>query len=131
MKKTLSLLLISSVILLSCKKDKQSTKEKLQGKWTMKSIVENHYYSGSSHIHTYPASPGDYLDFRSNNTVIISLGGSVDTLTYGLPDDNHLWIDDPAELYEIKTLTKSQFVIANRDDDPNGDYYEVTINMEK
>ena len=105
---TAIILTVSILFCSSCKKDpapNPTTQDKILGKWKMQSIVENDFFSGLPHINTITANATDYADFRKDGTVEISIYGSIVTSPYGIITESKIWIEDAADIYEIKELT--------------------------
>jgi hypothetical protein len=121
--------LLAVVTLASCKKQKEkTTQEKISGKWNIVSIVDNDYYSGSSHVTTYTGTASDYLDFKNDGTVFVSFTGITNNSNYGLIGDTKIWIEN--DNYDIKTLTDNQFVLYSKDS-YGSDYYESTMTLKR
>jgi hypothetical protein len=121
--------LFALAALMSCKKEKvKTTQEKISGRWSIVSIVDNDYYSGSSHITTYTGTAADYLEFKNDGTVFVSFTGITNNSHYGLIGDTKIWIE--SDNYDIKTLTDNQFVLYSKDSYGN-DYYESTMNLKR
>ena len=139
MKKTLLVIIpffVFACIFSSCKKDKAkeaTTAEKVQYKWSIVSIVD-HYHSATDgdDTQTSPGTTDDYINFGSDRNVITHFLGADDTEVYSITSDTQITIGSGsgAEIYTIKTLTASQFVLYTKETD-GGDYEEITINLKK
>ncbi|GGI26993.1 hypothetical protein [Pedobacter mendelii] len=70
---TLCLILISTIILFSCKKDNTSVKARITGKWTVNKI-EVSGNSNESLNGTFNYTINDYMDFKANNDDQVELG---------------------------------------------------------
>jgi hypothetical protein len=89
------------LFIISCKKkDKTiSAYEQLQGRWSFKNLGIKVFNNNTNVLiasQTFPATPGDYAEFRTDNKLYIQLGGIKDTAGYSLPADNQLVIIDGA-----------------------------------
>ncbi|MCZ4242493.1 hypothetical protein [Pedobacter punctiformis] len=95
-----TLLLLVTATIFSCKKDTESVKARIMGKWTVNKIVVSGY-TGESIIKngtfTYGAST-DYMDFKSNNDDVLELSlkgtktigdytGTMDAFNIYLPEE--------------------------------------------
>jgi len=128
-KKITFALLLFSLTLLSCKKDhEKTTQEKILGKWSIVSIVDNDFYSGSSHITTYTGTTTDFIDFRNDGKASVSFAGYTNSSDYGLIGDTKIWIEN--DNYEIKTLTDNQLTLYSKDT-YGSDFYESTMSLKK
>jgi hypothetical protein len=139
MKKIITSIVIVTLVtmfLQACKKSDttttlpQTTLQKIQAKWTLESIVENNYYSGSNHTNTTTGTSTDYLDFKTDGKVYYSISGFTDVVTYSLINDTRILIDG-TETYEIKTLTANSFVLYQKTIRNATDYDEETIIMKR
>ena len=128
--------LASSILLVvSCKKEAASapptTQEKVLGKWKIQSVVDNFYYSGSAHILAYPIGATDYADFRNDGKIYFYEFGNYDTTGYGIISDTKLWLDTPADIYDIQALTNSAMKLYQKDISSLPDYIETTSSFSK
>jgi hypothetical protein len=134
MKKIITSALLASLVIFylpECKKsDKpQTTLEKIQGKWQLVSDVENDHIAGQDDITTYTGAPGDFLDFRADGKVYISIQGEQDTSTYTLSSDTKIVLDGTPS--DIITLTSNSFIIHDKEISGADDFHEVTITLKK
>lgn len=132
------MLLLLCISFIACKKSETSdpvhvptTLEKILGKWKFESVVENNFYSGSSHITTLTGTAPDYADFRSDGKLYSSFQGYTDTTAYGIISDKKMWIDRPGDTNEIKVLTGTNFQIYQKEIYNPTEYYESTVNLKK
>ncbi|HUS01786.1 MAG TPA: hypothetical protein VMY77_08670 [Chitinophagaceae bacterium] len=120
-------------ILPACKKTDtpapQTTEQKLQAKWQLDTYAENDHFSGADHLQNLTGGPNDYLDFRSDGKVYVSLFGIKDTSVYALSGDTKIVIDG-AVIYDIKALTGSSFIMYQKDVS-GSDFFEQTFKMKK
>jgi hypothetical protein len=132
--------IITSVVLVSlvtfylpaCKKSdkKQTTIEKVQGKWQLVTDISNEHVSGMDHINTTTGSPGDILDFRTDGKVYSNIGGQADTSAYALSGDTKLIING-IQLFDITTLTSNSFILYAKETNGGSDFNEETITLKK
>jgi hypothetical protein len=142
MKKTLLILTLGFGLLASCKKEDSTTNsstttplttaQKIQNKWNFVSVMDYNYVGASTtldYIDTLAiGTAGDYLDFRTNNKVYISVSGQMDTLDYSIVGDTKLIFD--GDTYDITKLSTSDFVFtfSERTDPP---YYDNVIVLKR
>lgn len=132
MKKLLLFVLITMTAMSfsSCKKDKtETTTEKVQHKWTLVSVVDNYHDSSGDDITTTPGSTGDYITFNSNGTVTTVVSGATESGNYSITSDTQITIE--GDIYTIKKLTGSEFVLYSKTDISSTEYEEVTINLKR
>jgi hypothetical protein len=115
---------LALLLVLSCKKkDKTpSAYELLQGRWTFRNVgikVFNNNTNVLIATQTYPATPGDYAEFRSDNKVYIQLGGLKDTSSYSLTTDTQLLLIDGSnrDTANINLLNSKNLVFVLKDID--------------
>jgi hypothetical protein len=117
----------------ACKKpDTQApltTEQKLQAKWQLDTYAENDHFSGADHVQNLTGGANDYLDFRSDGKVYVSLFGIKDTSIYALSGDTKIVIDG-AVVYDIKTLTANSLIMYQKDIS-GSDFFEQTFTMKK
>lgn len=120
-------------ILPACKKTDtqapQTTQQKLQAKWQLDTYVENDHFLGADHFQNLTGGPNDYLDFRADGKVYVSLFGMKDTSVYALSGDTKIVIDGTV-IYDIKTLTANSFIMYQKDI-YGSDFFEQTFTMKK
>jgi hypothetical protein len=107
----------------------QTTLQKIQAKWQLVTYQENDHFSGMDHIQSLTGGSDDYLDFRTDGKVYVSVFGSIDTSTYALSGDTKIVIDG-SFITEIKTLTQNSFVLYSKDVS-GSDFLEQTFTMKK
>lgn len=136
-KTTLAALLLTAALLpcVSCKKESagpitKTTQEKLLGKWNWVSAVSNDYYGGMPHITTLNYLPGDYMEFKSDGTVISFQSGSTSTFTYSIIDGTKIWMVFPNYIYYLQVLTESELQLYIKIV-TGSDYYESTLNLKR
>ena len=126
---TTAIILIASVFT-SCKKDKaQTTTQKVQHNWTLVSVVDNSHDANGDNIDTTAAVSGDFMNFSSNGTVSLQVGGQPGTVSYSMVSDTQLLF--ATETFTIKTLTDTQLVLYIKDAISATDYDEETINLQR
>ena len=136
MKKNITFMTVATLLLFvfGCKKSDtqqpQTTLQKIQAKWQLQTYLENDHYSGIDHITNSPGSTNDYLDFRSDGKVYVSLFGSKDTSTYSILNDTKIIFDSYA-LFDIKTLTANSFIMYGKQTYGSSDFDEQTYTMIK
>lgn len=126
------LVLLGVICLPACKKadKKQTTSEKIQGKWNVETDVFNDHFSGQDNISTYTGQPGDAVDFRADGKVYSTIAGSSDTSAYTLSGDTKISIEGAAT-YDITTLTSNSFVLHDKENMGGSDFEEETITLKK
>ena len=132
MKKTLLFtiaILSLSLAFTSCKKDKESTTEKLQHNWTVQSTIENTHDASGDDIITTPGVSGDFINFNTNGTVTSHFEGSDDSANYSVLNDNEISIE--GYTYTIKTLTNNTLVLYIKLPNSATEYDEFTINAKR
>lgn len=136
MKKFITSVAVATLIICtlpSCKKsDTQApltTQQKLQAKWQLDTYAENDHFSGADHLQNLTGGPNDYLDFRADGKVYVSLFGIKDTSVYALSGDTKIVIDG-AVVYDIKALTGNSFIMYQKDV-YGSDFFEQTFTMKK
>lgn len=135
MKKTTLILLalVSIITITGCKKDKNddmSTQEKIMGKWNyISQITETAEPPNPVKIITRPGKPGDYIDFRSDDTLYFVInGGEEKQDDYTLLNDTEIIIDGGT--YTITELSESKFVMRHISQE-GGRTYTITITLNK
>ncbi|MCF8255161.1 MAG: hypothetical protein K9H61_13290 [Bacteroidia bacterium] len=142
MKKALLILTLGFGLLASCKKEDSTTTsnnsstlttaQKIQNKWNFVSVIDYNYVGASTtldYIDTLAlGSAGDYLDFKTNNKVHISIDGEQDSLDYSIVGDTKLIFD--GDTYDITKITANEFVFtySERIDPP---YYDNVIVLKR
>lgn len=107
----LSLLFLVTTTLLSCKKDTESTKARIMGKWTVnKIIITGNTADAANGTFTY-GKTSDYMDFKSSedDQVELSLSGQRTIGTYvGTQENfNMSFPEEGASFCTIATLTEN------------------------
>ncbi|PWS29804.1 hypothetical protein [Pedobacter paludis] len=107
----LSLLFLVTTTLFSCKKDTESTKARIMGKWTVnKIIITGNTADAANGTFTY-GKTSDYMDFKSNedDQVELSLSGQRTIGTYvGTQDSfNIAFPEEGASYCTINSLTEN------------------------
>lgn len=136
MKKTALILLalVSIITITSCKKDKnddKSTQEKIRGKWNyISQVSETAQPPNPVKTITRPGKAGDYIDFRSDDTLYFVInGGEEKQDDYTLLNDTEIIFDGGT--YTITELTESKFVMRHISHDSGGITYTITITLSK
>lgn len=122
---TTAIILLASVFS-SCKKDKQSTAQKLQHNWTIVSEIDNFHDASGDDITTTVGVQGDFINFNANGTITSQFDGSSDSGIYVLISDSQISIN--GQTLTINTLTDSQFVLYAKEGTAT-QYTEITINL--
>lgn len=132
--KLLSIILLISMSFIACKKENttpKTTQEKIAGKWKYQSSVVDNFYSGASHINTFTGTAADYVDFRNDGKVYSFVASNYDTSAYGIISDTKMWIDNSSSIFDIQTLTDTDFKIYMKEIYAPGDYHESTTNLKR
>ncbi len=103
--------------------------QKMQAKWQLVTYAENDHFSGADHFKNLTGGVDDYLDFRVDGKVYVSLFGTKDTSTYAMSGDTRIVIDGSLFL-DIKTLTDKACVLYGKDVF-GADFLEQTFTMRK
>ncbi|MDQ6845115.1 MAG: hypothetical protein M3Z92_12305 [Bacteroidota bacterium] len=122
--------IISASVLISCKKDKETTAQKVQHNWTIVSQIDNsHDDSGDYRDTTLSVNgSGDFIKFNSDGTFNIQFEGTTDTGNYSIISDTQMSIN--GQTATILTLTSSQFVIYSKEGSAT-EYDESTFNLKR
>jgi hypothetical protein len=115
-------------LVLSCKKDKDDTgnvtANKIHGRWNIDSLVINEHINGNSDMVTHAGTSADYIDFRSDGTMITYFEGATDNSNYEVQSDSVIvFSGDSAYILE---LTENKFVFYTRADAGSLGYIEIT-----
>jgi len=132
--KTLIVLSLFCAGFMACKKTETSAntnQQKMIGKWTFQQVIANDFYSGASHVTTYPGDPGDYFDFRADGKVYFRAWGSYDTSTYTMINETQVRMDPGADTSDIILLTNSAMQLYQKQVYAPGDYSESTLYLQK
>ncbi|TCD10264.1 hypothetical protein EZ449_10605 [Pedobacter frigidisoli] len=122
----LSLLLLFTSTIISCKKDTTSLKARMMGKWSLSKIVVSGY-TGTDAVtkngtFNYGTS-ADYVDFKANNDdqVEISLSGNRTIGTYIIVYEDQFTMDlnDGVNYANVNSLTTNQFQFTSKIDKTN------------
>ncbi len=137
MKKAIFILSASMALYASCKKDDNPTpsQNSITGKWTIVSTHKKTSIGGVEKDETINATPGDYVDVRSDGYAYGYIDGEHDTTGYKVLDNSKIvFFDDDQQSYsdtaQIKTLTKNSLVLFQKYSD-GADYMEVTQTLKK
>ena len=127
MKKTLLLSLIATILLVSCKKDKEDS---IKGKWAIDNYTYKEYVNNTLTSSTTAPGDGTTVDFQDNgNVVIIFTAGPPESYPYTIKPDSKVEFD--GETYEIKNLSASTVTLFAREDWAPGEYDEISINLKR
>jgi hypothetical protein len=111
------LLCMLLIVFNSCRKDQTTTPEvdlttpieKLQNNWTWNYNIDYNYV-GASTTPDYNDTltiAGDYINFKTDNTADIRIGGQTDNVAYSLISDSVLMFD--GDTFVINKLTDYEF----------------------
>ncbi len=117
----LSSLLMLTVILFSCKKDTESLKARMMGKWTVNKIVVSGYAETAKNG-TFDYTSSDYMDFKSNDDdqVELSLKGQNTIGTYvSTGEDFNMSFPEGAFYCTVNSLSNNQFQFTAKIDKTN------------
>lgn len=134
--KTKSVLIIAvlcTAILASCKKDKDNsaavTRNKIEGRWQVDSIVTNQHFNGSSSKTNYPGHSGDYIDFSTDGIMSTYFDGNTDKASYSVRNDTTIVIGGDSG--KINELTDNKLVIYTNAQAGVIGYVETTYYLKK
>ncbi|WP_316805192.1 hypothetical protein [Pedobacter nototheniae] len=120
-----SLLLLVTATIFSCKKDTESVKARIMGKWTVNKIVATGYtgdLTAQNGTFTYGAST-DYMDFKSSNDDVLelSLKGTKTIGDYtGTKDSFNMYLPEEGVSYcTVSTLTDKELQFTAKLDKSN------------
>ena len=125
MKKITTLSLISMILLIACRKDKDEVS--LKGKWTLESVITKQYRNGSLVNTNTELGNGYKYDFQDNGNLVITgfLAGS--TASYSILTNSKVKID--GDVFEIRNLTASNVTLFIRVDYTPDQYDELYVNL--
>jgi hypothetical protein len=133
-KSTIVSLLALSVVVYSCKKDKdKSTQDRLIGKWSMVSAKWNDHYNGTNHYDSSSYGSGLFnVEFKSDGKVITSssMSADKDTSTYKMLDDKRIVFDN-VDTLTINSISDNDFQLYYKEVYQNNEYYEEWQNFKK
>ncbi len=133
--KLLSILLLTGIAFIACKKENTSTnnlsQDKIIGKWKLQSTVTNDFYAGTPHITIYTGTAADYADFRTDGKVYAFVNSNYDTSAYAKFSNTKMWIGSTSDTFDIQTLTDIDLKLYRKETYNAGEYYETTITMKK
>ena len=115
--KAFYLILVSfTVLVLSCKKDKDDagtiTAGKIAGKWQVDSVVINQDFNGTVSKSSIAGTAADYIDFGSDGNMHTYFQGKSSVSTYKVRSDTIITIGGDSGY--ILNLTDNKFVIDTR-----------------
>lgn len=127
-------LYFSLIVLLGLGCNKSKDDITITGKWYVRGLELNEFYSGTSHYSSETPTPGAYIELKSDGTVFAVSISSFSTGTW-VKNGNSLILTTSSGLPEewiIKKHTGSDLEIYNTDKDlfPT-DYYEVTVYLNR
>ncbi len=125
------LLVILLVFIFAACKKKQvtlTTAEKVQGTWQLQNDIYHQHVGGVDYSDTTLGN-GATIEFRSDNKAYSDFQGQKDTAVYTLTGDTQITLNG-TDIYDIKTLTSSSFVLYSKKTQ-GADYYEETISLVK
>jgi hypothetical protein len=132
-KSTIVSLLALSVVVYSCKKDKdKSTQDRLIGKWSMVSAKWNEFYSGTNHYDSSSYGIGlFYAEFKTDGTMITSsaITADKDTSIYKIIDNNKLVIGNDTAF--VNSISDNDFQLYYKEVYQNNEYNEKWQNYKK
>lgn len=117
---------ISAFLLTSCKKDEPSVQEMLLGKWTFDRQIVNVFLNGNSMSDTTYGDPGDYIEFRSNNTIVSFMYGGYDSTTYAVLGKDKLLVGQ-SDTIGIRSVFSNSLVLGNTELNAPDDFVENFI----
>lgn len=122
----LSLLLLVTTTIISCKKDDTSLKARMLGRWSLSKIVVSGYTGTDALTKNGTFNYGtsaDYIDFKSNNDdqVELSLSGNRTIGTYLIVYEDQFTMDlnDGMNYANVNSLTTNQFQFTSKIDKTN------------
>lgn len=114
-----------SLALFSCKEEK-TVKDMLQGRWNFDRQIVNVIIGGTNTTDTTYADPGDFVDFRSDNTVVSYLYGAYDSTVYEVLGKDKLVIGQ-TDTIGIRSIFSNSLVLGNTELNGPDDFYEIFI----
>ncbi len=121
-------IILSASVLFSCKKDKETTAQKVQHNWTIVSEIDNFHDASGDNRDTTISVPGDFINFNSNGNYTSQFQGTSSSGIYSIISSSQIIID--GDTATIKTLTDSQFVLYAKQGTAT-EYDEITINLKR
>ncbi len=128
--KLIILIIISTTVMVACKKDKaqRTTLERMQGQWKFQKEIYNESHSGVFYSDTAYGLPGDYIDFRTNGKIHFKFGNFIDSANYILINESSFvtYKGPDRDTASIILLTDNQFQYRSIKFDPAPDFHEFT-----
>ncbi|MGN7988331.1 hypothetical protein ACTJKC_13370 [Pedobacter sp. 22226] len=119
----LSLLMLFTSILISCKKDETSLKAQMMGRWTLNRIVTTGYTDDKLNGDVNYGKTTDYIDYKSNNDdqVELSLSGNRTIGTYVIiySDQFSMDINDGLNYCKINSISQNKLQFTAKVDKTN------------
>ena len=119
----LSLLMLLTSTIISCKKDTTSLKAQMMGRWTLNRIVTTGYADETLNADVNYGKTTDYIDYKSNNDdqVEISLSGNRTIGTYVIiySDQFSMDINDGLNYCKINSITANKLEFTAKIDKTN------------
>jgi len=119
----LSLLLLVTSSIISCKKDDTSLKAQMLGRWTLNKIVTTGYTDEKLNGEVTYGKTTDYIDFKSNNDdqVELSLSGNRTIGEYVIiySDQFSMSINDGLNYCKINSITANKLEFTAKIDKTN------------
>ena len=119
----LSLLMLLTSTIISCKKDTTSLKAQMMGRWTLNRIVTTGYADETLNGDVNYGKITDYIDYKSNNDdqVEISLSGNRTIGTYVIiySDQFSMDINDGLNYCKINSITANKLEFTAKIDKTN------------
>jgi hypothetical protein len=135
--KTLFLLFaaINLMAITSCKKDNdenspaEETKQKILGRWEIKSIIIKESFSGEDHVTTHAGTSADYVDFKSNGKMDTYFKNNLNVSDYSVKSVKIITIE--GDDHTVRELTDSTLVMYSTDRTGSIGYTEITYDLER
>ena len=119
----LSLLMLLTSTIISCKKDTTSLKAQMMGRWTLNKIVTTGYTDEKLNGEVIYGKTTDYIDYKSNNDdqVEISLSGNRTIGEYVIiySDQFSMSINDGLNYCKINSITANKLEFTAKIDKTN------------
>lgn len=115
----------------SCKKDKAaSSQEKILGTWNMDKAYTEISISGQSQKDTTVFENGEYLEFKSNGTVIAH-SDTEDTSTWEITGTKLKVVDeDGPQEFDIQQLTDKELTLYSKESE-GSDFFQTTLHLKR
>jgi len=132
MKKIILSAVFGTLFLTACDKDKpvQPPAPSLIGKWGVVSVHEKEIYNGAViYDDNYTGQASDYMEFKSDNTLSLSIDGFDVIINYKLLPNNKVEIS--GDTLTIQSLTANSATLYQKDDYGPNSFDETTYSLKR